>query len=168
MKQLALLTTMAFLCSLDIYSQDYHFKPSFGAILDSTQTKSLMRQCSRTSYPKVKNYWNPTPNDIEQLENNFKKLYMDTLKTYYRFGKNIDSLQHSGFQYVGIIIDRKKYIYINAFPLSLMKFYKEHKELNKDFYKSPVVMCDGGPRFWGALFDIETQQFSDLSFNGNA
>jgi hypothetical protein len=166
MKQLALLAIIVFLGSLDIYSQDYHFKPSFGVILDSAQTKALLKQCSRSTTPKkVKSYWKPTQNDIERLENNFNKLYGQSSKTGFIFGKMTDSLQEFGFQYAGVVMNRRKYIYINAFPISTLDYYKER---NFDLTKQPVVVCDGGSSLWGVLFDIETQQFIHLSFNGIA
>jgi hypothetical protein len=164
MKQLALLAIIVFLGSLDIYSQDYHFKPSFGVIIDSAQTKALLRQCSRSTTPKkVKTYWKPMQNDIEHLENNFNKLYGQSSKTCCIFGRTIDSLQKFGFQYAGVIMNRRKYIYINAFPLSMLDYYKER---NFDLTKQPVVVCDGGPSLWGVLFDIEKLEFSSLAFNG--
>lgn len=162
MKQLALVVVMLY--NLRVYSQDHHFKPSFGVTLDSTLAKAVLRQCSRSTTPKkVKSYWKPTQNDIEGLENNFKKLYSLTSNTCCFFGRSIDSLQKFGFQYAGVVMNRRKYIYINAFSLSSLDYYKSK---NIDLTKQPVIPCDGGSRFWGVLFDVETQQFSYLSFNG--
>lgn len=164
MKQLAISFLALIICSLKVYSQGYYFKPSFGVIIDSAQTKALLKQCSRSTTPKkVKSYWKPTQNDIERLESNFNKLYSQTSNTCCFFGRSIDSLQHFGFQYAGIVMNRRKYIYINAFSLSSLDYYKSK---NIDLTKQPVVPCDGGSRFWGVLFDVETQQFSYLSFNG--
>ena len=54
-------------------------------------------------------------------------------------------------------------MYINAFGLT-------DGQLREDIFgnwkTSPVIICDGGTKFWGALFDVESKQFSDLKFNG--
>jgi hypothetical protein len=42
-----------------------------------------------------------------------------------------------------------------------MKKYKS----NFDPTKNPISVIDGGTDFWGALFEIETKEFSSLSFN---
>lgn len=80
-------------------------------------------------------------------------------------GSKVDSLKGWGFQYLGVVIKDKKYIYINAFPANDIARYKEH---NYDLSLTAVVVCDGGAHYWGVLFDPETKQFSLLSFNGYA
>ncbi len=79
-------------------------------------------------------------------------------------GYKIDSLQRFAYQYVGVTIKGKKYIYINAFGNSIVEEYKKH---HLDFTTKLVVVCDGGTFFWGVLFDIETKEFSELAFNGS-
>jgi len=32
----------------------------------------------------------------------------------------------------------------------------------------PSNVCDGGPGFWGATFDLKTKTFSNIAFNGAA
>jgi hypothetical protein len=75
--------------------------------------------------------------------------------------------ENSGFQYVGVIIKGRKYIYINAFPLAEVDPNKTNRP-TFDPSKSALIICDGGSAYWGALFDITTKQFSFLSFNGVA
>jgi hypothetical protein len=60
-------------------------------------------------------------------------------------------------QYVGINVDGKPLIYINAF--------KRGSE-PATWRAEPVVWCDGGANFWGAVYDPARQAFSDLAFNG--
>jgi hypothetical protein len=62
-----------------------------------------------------------------------------------------------------VTIKRRKYIYINAFPLEEVQQYKDS---GHDPSREPMTVCDGGAGFWGALFDIKSKQFSALSFNG--
>jgi len=61
------------------------------------------------------------------------------------------------YQYVGVVIEGHRYIYINAF--------KPSQELS---LSRPVAVCDGGKNFWGVLYDPETHQFEQLAFNGVA
>lgn len=66
-------------------------------------------------------------------------------------------------QYVGITIRGKRYVYINAFR----NFTGERNEDSDDWKKKAVIGCDGGNFFWGALYDPQTREFSDLSANGS-
>jgi hypothetical protein len=68
-------------------------------------------------------------------------------------GYKISNLKKYSFQYAGLIIDKKKYIYLNAFP-------------ETEFVTTPVIVCDGGVRYWGILFNINDLNFSQLAFNG--
>jgi hypothetical protein len=36
-----------------------------------------------------------------------------------------------------------------------------------DERSTPVVVCDGGPAFWGVVFDPESNAFLDLRVNGS-
>ena len=80
-------------------------------------------------------------------------------------GKVVKDLDGYGFQYLGVTIKNKRYIYINAFYVVSKKDLKEEY---KNWKKEPIVVCDGGEGFWGVLFDIETLEFSELAFNGMA
>ncbi len=44
------------------------------------------------------------------------------------------------------------------------------KKFNPSFdpAKTALIVCDGGNSFWGVLYDVETKEFSLLSFNGIA
>lgn len=80
-------------------------------------------------------------------------------------GFRLGPLKNFGFQYLGVMIKERKYIYINAFPIGEVQEFRKN---GHDPSRESVTVCDGGPAFWGALFDIETNQFSELSFNGIA
>jgi hypothetical protein len=87
------------------------------------------------------------------------------LLTLRLLGGVIKNIKDYCFQYVGLVINNKKYIYINAFQIEsahdLDSFYKDWKT-------SPVIVCDGGDSFWGVLYDLETGLFTKLSINGAA
>jgi hypothetical protein len=60
-------------------------------------------------------------------------------------------------QYLGIVVDGKMRIYINAFPRGMA---------SKDWREKFVTICDGGAGVWGVLYDPQTGSFSSLETNG--
>lgn len=139
-------------------AQDYSFKPEYSTILDSSKGITVLHQCSRAAPGSVSFFWNPTKSDIKTIEENFKKVL--SLKAFdcCLIGFKLNSLNRYIFQYTGVIIKKKKYIYINAFLGDLSDL--------KNWNTEPVIICDGGKSCWGVLFDIEKLEFSQLAFNG--
>ena len=127
--------------------------------------EDMLRQCSRAVPGKVDSYFDLTISDIQGLENNFKKVLELKASDCCLLGEVIKNIKDYCFQYVGLVINDKKYIYINAFQIEsvhdLNTFYK-------DWETSPIIACDGGDSFWGVLFDLETGLFTQLSINGVA
>ena len=73
-------------------------------------------------------------------------------------GVQIERPDHYYRQYLGIIIDERKFIFINAFcddkpPESWCEFL--------------VDVCDGGCS-WGVVYDVVKGEFSHLEMNGVA
>ncbi|WP_321342693.1 hypothetical protein [uncultured Draconibacterium sp.] len=147
------------------FSQSKKFIPKHSTIITSNKGPEMLRQCSRAVPGNVETYFDLNQNEIEELENNFKKV-LDIKSTDCCFsGIKIRGLKNYVFQYVGLIIKGEKYIYINAFQIEsqddLTRFYKEWKT-------SPVIICDGGDSVWGVLFKLKDKKFSHLSINGVA
>ena len=65
-------------------------------------------------------------------------------------------------QYIGITLEGKKYIYINAFHKSAME---DLKKLHHDLKTSAVVYCGGGIGFWRVLFDVNLKEFNEIKIN---
>jgi len=74
-------------------------------------------------------------------------------------GSRIHDFDSYYLQYVGLVVAGNKFIYINAFRSDPPAGW-DSKEL--------VDYCDGGSWFWGALYEPETGNFSELAFNGEA
>lgn len=165
MKHLFLLFFMCILLYSFAHCQSLQFKPSFDFTLDTLYGSTLLKQCSRSVPKDINGFWLIHSTEIQTLENNFKSINKLTAKGCCITNAKIDSLEHFAFQFLGVLIKGKKFIYINAFPLDEIKFLKDR---HLDATKTPVVVCDGGNNFWGVLFDIETKQFSFLAFNGAA
>jgi len=164
MKQVIFLFLALNFIGFSIRCQNLTFKPAFAVILNSSQAKNLLSQCSRST-PKVKGFWTPTQNEIDILENNFRSIYTIASEECCMTGGRVDSLGQYAFQYVGVIINKQKFIYVNAFRLGELEFFKRH---NQDPTKSPIIVYDGGSSYWGALFEVRTLKFSHLAFNGVA
>jgi hypothetical protein len=129
--------------------------PSSGIfILPVSAGQSLLRQCSRSSPSKVSQFWSPSLEQIQRLER--------ALPTYLRVeGRTpviADTVAYHR-QYVGIVVNGKRLIYGNFYPISVSDFFDEKS--------TPVVVCDGGASFWGIVFEPESSEFLDLQVNGS-
>jgi hypothetical protein len=151
MNQILVISTCV-LFGLTANCQILKFKPSFSVTLDTSFGSTLLNQCSRSVPENISSFWTITQHDVESLENNLRSL-----------STSIDSIELFGLQYLGVTINEKRFIYINAFPLSDLELYKGNKY---DPAKYPIGACDGGDYYWGVLFDLQTKQFSSLAFNG--
>ncbi|ESU18401.1 hypothetical protein FCR2A7T_29970 [Flavobacterium cauense R2A-7] len=102
--------------------------------------------------------------DIIVLQENFKKIYKLKSSGCCLRKHKIDDLNQFAFQFIGVIIKGEKHIYINA-------FYSDEEgnliDINSEEWKTkPIIVCDGGTYYWGALFNLERKKFTQLSFNG--
>jgi hypothetical protein len=132
--------------------QDYTFRPASSVALKKEEGKALLRQCSRSSPAHVSEFWDVTPADIDMLEHNFRKILIPPEPNTV-----VPGLEKKAFQYVGVVINGQRYIYINA-----------GAEACNSWQTNACVICDGGIYFWGALFNVSTKEFSEISFNGYA
>lgn len=144
-------------------SSKYEFKPKYSIILSSETGEKMLNQCSRTTPEKVEKYFELINEDIVLLQNNFKKILSISSTGCCFNGWKIPKLKDYVFQYIGVIINNHKYIYINAF---IVEGEDDFTSWYKDWKIAPIIVCDGGDGFWGALFDLEKKSFSQLSVNG--
>lgn len=111
----------------------------------------VLDTCSRPSPSqtpgRVTGYWAPSRQQIEQLESR-----LPTLEA------QVPNVTDFDRQYVGIEVEGRKLIYLNAFHLP------DHGDM--DPAREAIRVCDGGNQFWGALFDPTSGEFSELQFNG--
>lgn len=134
--------------------------PQYGTILSSNNGEKIMNQCSRSIPENIDKYFDLTKENIELLESNFRKiLAIKSTRCCFK-GWEVEKLENYGFQYIGVEINNRKYIYLNAF---IIDGEDDFTNWYKNWKVAPIVMCDGGEGFWGVLFDLETQNFSQLS-----
>jgi hypothetical protein len=126
-------------------------------VLSTDQARNVLKQCSRNTPTQVDGTWPISKEVVADLERDLPKLSQRTKD------ESVDHPETYLRQYVGITIRGKKYVYVNAFSDSVVSLDRRHGESWK--YEA-IIVCDGGDGFWGALYDPESGQFSDLAFNG--
>lgn len=105
---------------------------------------------------RIQRTWNPARTDIHKLEADLPKLSLLLTKGGVS-GVHILHPENSYRQYVGVVVNGHKFIYINAFP-------------NPDpgWRTQFVTIADGAQSVWHALYDPVSGRFSDLVTNGRA
>ena len=131
-------------------SQDarFIFGPSIGA--------SLLHQCSRSAPAGIKEFWEPSAEQISVLEQKLLPYLAERAKT----GASVPA-QGVAYhrQYVGFVRGGVRLIYGNFYPGG-------PPSMNEA--RGPVTICDGGAYFWGIVFNPGTGQFEEPQFNGVA
>lgn len=135
------------------------------AILPSDQTQATLHQCSRQTPEHVDGTWEIPPSVAVQLEQDLHKLAELKSHQCCTSGAAVGDPDAFYRQYVGITIHGRKYVYINAFPAEIAP---PGRKDDGSWKRKPAMICDGGSAFWGALYDPETREFSELAFNGVA
>lgn len=125
-------------------------------LLASSEAKVLAKQCSRHSPEKFTGTWEPSRAVIKEMESNFSKIKKLEAKECCFEGAQIENPDEFYMQYVGLILDGKKLVYISAFTTS---------EPYEGWKKSAAIICDGG-NAWGVLYDPIERKFFDLAVNG--
>ncbi len=146
-----------------LFFQDNQFKPQYSSCLDAEKGKGLTRQCSRSSPQGIKEYWKVNEAEVKQLEDHFRMISELTSGCCIE-GYKVTKFENYLYQYIGVTIKGKRYIYINAARIYDGKPREEYDKWETD----PIIVCDGGPGYWGVLFCLEDNTFKDLSVNGIA
>jgi hypothetical protein len=145
------LMTLVLLASGQTY--DSSFPPGRRFVLAPAEAAPLLRQCSRPSPEGATGYWEPSDAEIRQLELRLVG-YLGNLTGSEAPPTGIGYHR----QYVGFFRDGTRLIYGSFYP-----GYGESPESERT---SAVVICDGGPAYWGIVYDPADGRFSDLRFNG--
>lgn len=149
------------ICASISYGQKNYYKPKYFVILDSIQGARLTAQCSRHSPDSITGYWTVTETDKKIFLNNFRSLqYMTKNKTGV-IGRGPKAWKKYGFQIVGFKNGTKKYIYLNAFNIRNEKINFQ----SGNWKERPIIACGGGDWYWGAIYDMEKQNFIEVDIN---
>jgi len=111
-------------------------------------------------FPKGTQSWTPKPGDIAQLEADLRKLVMDTPDARLP-GSAPERIQDYYRQYIGVIQDGKKQIYVNAFRRST--------ESEFGYWRQRIVLVhDGGRSFCNFSYEVKERRFGPVHFHGEA
>jgi len=139
-------------------SQTSSDAPKYIVQLNPKEGKKLLKQCSRPSPKRAKNYFYIQDSTLNILKEEFYKI--KEIKS--SFNSYIKDLDNYAYQVIGFEIKREAYIYINAFPIG----GKNPDDVKAHWKELPIVICDGGHSYWGIVFNIKKREFSDLHRNG--
>jgi hypothetical protein len=138
-------------------AQNFSFPAEGRFILSPSLGAEFLKQCSRLAPARISKFWQPSVSDVEQLELALPAFLIEREKS----GKQVPpkkSPYHR--QYVGFAENGERFIYGNFFPADMGK----EAALNES--TRPVVVCDGGPAFWGVVYRVSTKSFEEPHFNG--
>jgi hypothetical protein len=125
-----------------------------GVIVPVASMPQLLRQCSRATVSPIEGYWRPERAQIEDLERHLPVFLLEqdaaipgALATYIG-------------QYGGVVSNGRRLIYASFLAA-------DAGADESQWQRNVVLVCDGGRRFWGVSFDVQTKVFADLTFNGD-
>ena len=137
--------------------------PPDAAVLPGTSLRDLLGQCSRGAPEAGEATWQPGAADIAALEAALPAALRESPP---RFGNRDWSRAPEGWrrQYAGIIRGGRRTIYGNFFPSDA-----GGSPENPDRWRlDAVIICDGGPAFFGVEYDVVSGRILRLDFNGMA
>lgn len=119
--------------------------PEGALILDGPEASQIFDQCSRSVPEPGTGFWRPSAQNVLAFEAALPaELNM-------RMPGRWTGFPHGwSRRYVGIVRDQRRYIYASFSP------------------GEQGDVCDGGPAFFGAEFDVERAAITHLDFNGEA
>jgi len=125
-------------------------------LLSENEARAVSMHCSRSGPQKVTGSWRPINAQLEILESNLQGISMLRGKKGGLPGAQVKEPSRYYRQYVGVIVESRKLIYVNAIC----------SEPPSDWTSHLADMCDGSECAWGVLYDPATREFFDLQMNG--
>jgi hypothetical protein len=132
------------------------------AVLPGSKAALLLNQCSRASPPEGDATWQPTGADIAALESALPAALRSEPRASGQDWSRVP--QDWRRQYVGIVRGGRRFVYGNFYPREADNYAQDPDRWRHE----PVVVCDGGPAFFGAEWDVEAGRLTHLAFNGVA
>jgi len=138
------------------------FVAAWSAVLPESEGYKVARPCSRRAPERITDVWRPDSALIARFERELAPLLQGALErgpfsrppawssgNYYR-------------QHVGIVVEGRKIVYANGFVPS------GQGGVSGSWQTQLVDACDGGARYFGAEFDVESGRVVSLAFNSEA
>ena len=132
-------------------------KKSRSVVLPEGTAEQAKQLCSRPGPPKFDGTWKPTESDVQRMESHLSRISRLRSKSGIE-GAHIENPERYYRQYIGIVVENRKLIFINAFC---------DDKPPESWREMLVDVCDGGCS-WGVVYDIVTAEFSHFEMNGVA
>jgi hypothetical protein len=134
-------------------------------ILRPDHASALSRQCSRSFPADLSDSWNPGKGDVERAEPEVTKSLsaaFERIPPRYRERSPGEYYR----QYAGFLRGSKRVLYVNGVRKAAVDEMAKFEPESARWTDHPVMMCDGGTDFFGAVFDLETGRVTEFDFNG--
>lgn len=136
-----------------------------GAIVPENMGKEFT--VSQTKLGPVTGYFTPAKQDIDIFEGGLVKWLKTAKSEPFRDNKELADLltkERSGYraQYLGVISGGRKVLHANFF------FPGAEKQFFENWLTNPVVVDDGGNRFFYVEYDVEKKEYLFIMINGEA
>jgi len=128
--------------------------PAGAYVLPAAKITEMLRQCSRGAPAPGEGSWRPDAASIIALERSLPA----ALRAHDRDHDWSGFPQKWARQYVGIVRNGRRIIYGNYVPGPLGTGSRAAAEV--------FMVCDGGPSFFGAEYDVAAGKITHLAFNG--
>jgi hypothetical protein len=134
--------------------------PAGAVVLPASAIPTILRQCSRQSPAAGESSWQPSAAEIVALET--------AAAAALRARQETNDPDWSGFpdnwrrQYVGLVRGGRRFIYGNAYPRDVGPDPRSPDQ----WRRAPVIVCDGGPSFFGVEYDVAGRRITQFAFNG--
>lgn len=149
--------------------------PPDAFVLSGDDGAGVLSQCSRATPGKADSTFAPDPADIVRMEAGLAEALVQRNTIPPNAGGRVvpepGSMDFShapagwARQYLGVVRGGRRFIYGNYFPASELRNMRTYSSM--DPARQAVVVCDGGPVFFGAEYDIAARRFTHLAFNGS-
>jgi len=121
----------------------------------------------RKSGLPAQGFWMPTTNQLREAERllpAFLDKERQSRPSVRELSEVITLAPKSRRQYIGMITNGRKVIWINCFPPKPKNGVDAFGSWNSEI----IDVSDGGSRFWGAVYDVKKHSFEKLIVNGSA
>jgi hypothetical protein len=139
--------------------------PPDAVVLPGSMVATMLRQCSRSAPAAGEGTWQPGEEDIAALEAALppillarREIHVEHYPSEPEWARFPHGWQR---QYVGIVRGGRRSIYGNFYSRELSA-----QAEGDQWRREPVLVCDGGPYFFGVEYDVEARRFTHLAFNG--
>jgi hypothetical protein len=140
-------------------------------IIPVQMAPALLDQCTRERPRNVTGFWSPGADIVRQMEEDLAPVLHRASR---EGGSGSTGLNAYYRQYVGILRDGRRVIYVNGFHRNYVHRYLSYndtvhgKRVEQDTAEwriNPVSVCDGGTAYFGIEYDLTTRRFGPLHFN---